>query len=270
MYTSAMRYIREFLKTIISHGLRWWGSLIIAWIAGAGLFSSSVSVFIRTNTGLDVPDQFPASWIVATLLLWLIASSVHREVMRKLNAGRIVFDQPFIKHDVPLYATIGINRVLVATNDLVSIGVRNDMSAGKEIEQAFCSVEVYRNEGAKLLDFEYPRWSENSKPGYEGSPSDRFPPEWNHRDLAAHGGRNEIDFIVRPHDQEMAYGFKGASQRMEKWCDSGLAIPLGNYSVRLKIQGVGMIEPAETWVRVRVVSTSERVYVDAMEKPRWA
>jgi hypothetical protein len=268
MYTSTMRYVREFFKTAASHGLRWWGSLIVAWIAGAGLFNPRVSAFIRDNAGLDVPDQFPASWIVATLLFWLIASSMHREVLRKLNAGRVTFDAPFIKNNVPLYATIGINRVLIATNDLVSISVRNDMSGGKEIGQAFCSVEIYRTDGTKVLDFEYPRWSENSKPGYEGSPSDRFPPDWNYRDLAAHGGKNEIDFIVRPHDQEVAYGFKGASQRKEKWCDPELTIPLGEYSVRLKIQGVGMIELAETWARLRVVATSERVYVDAMEKPR--
>jgi hypothetical protein len=265
-----MRYVHELVSVLLSHNVRWWGSLAVSWVAGVGIFNPQVSAFLQLHTGFALPNQSPGVWLVYTLLAWLIASLVHREVIRKLKAGRITFGEPFVRRGVPLYQTVGINSVQIATNDLVSIDVLNHLDGGKEITRAFCTVAVYRRDGATVLEFEHPRWAENSKPGYAGSPPDRYPQEWNYRDLVPHGGKNEINFIVRPHDEEAAYGFQGASQRGHRWCNPALKIPLGDYLVRLTVQGVGMIVAAETWVRLCVVVTEERVHIESIKPPKWS
>jgi hypothetical protein len=192
-----------------------------------------------------------------------------------MKAGRIVSGEPYVVRDVPLYGRLeqGARTALIATNDLVSIDVRNcpyDMSEGKEIRKAYCSVAVFHQNGDKLLEFDYPRWEDNPKPGYQGNPSDHFPPEWNFRDLHPNGSRNRIDFVIKPHGDERAYGFRGRSQRTEKWCDKELAIPPGQYCIQIVVRGGGISEPSETWVSLRCAAGEERISVNRISKPSWA
>lgn len=263
-------YLRVFVTTMLSHRLGWWVSLALTYVIQGSLFTDDVQRFLSAKFDIAVPSHPSVAWLFLPLLLWIVASFAHRGTLQILKSCELVFEDPFVVRDVPLY---GPHAVQIATNDLISVIVRNrpyDMSVGRQVEQAHCSVQIFHKEGSKLLEFEYPRWTENQKPGYQGSPPDRFPTEWNFRNLVANDSRNRIDFAIKPHGQDSAFGFKGSSQRIERWCDENLTIPLGDYNCRLVVKGVGLRKPAEIWMRLRNVVGGERITIDRIEKPKWA
>ena len=112
-----------------------------------------------------------------------------------------------------------------------------------------------------VTNFEYPRWEENPKPGYQGNPSDHFPFDWNWRTLKSNRSRNTINFALKSIKDTNAYGFRGGSQLMPDWKDNNLSIPTGDYLVKIAVFGTGMREPATTWVGFKNPGKGNRINV---------
>ena len=248
-----MHYIRELFLVLFRHKLYWWVSLAIAVYLGVG-FGADYPI-IRTwlsSIGLNAPHEIAIAWIAFLFLFWLSASLVHKETLRSLRAGRIVIEDPAILNSVPLYKYVMMNsgggaRLQVGENDILYMIIRNkpyDMSNSREIKFAYCSVLVESLiDGKEIIQFDYPRWEDNPKPGYDGNPQDHYLDEWRFRTLNPNGCPNRVDLIVKSRNEENAFGFRGRSQLKPKWHDEELTIPPGRYRIMFSISGYGMREP---------------------------
>lgn len=237
-----------------------------------------------------MPDTLPLWLVGAPFLLWVVMRVAWEEGKKNYGRARIMFDDPYIKVSVPLYnRSVGLQLVklsddsppiamqvpkseLIARNDIASIVVRNcphDFDNGRSVEDAYASVTIFEKETNKVTcEFDFPRWTENPMPGYEGNPSDHFPDNWNYRTLRANQTRNTIDFIIKNIEEENAFGFRGDSQTISKWQSNQLKIPPGDYLVRIRIYGAGLKSPPkEAWLSlvnpgvggsIRVSKTDER------------
>jgi len=249
-----MGYIFNLLSVLFRHGLLWWSTLVIAYVLGIGIFSDYDSAREKLRgSGIMLPDEFSFMWIVLPFMAWLVMSLAHKVTMLRLRAGKIVIDDPVVLPDVPLYSKLidpkggVVGQKQMGKNDIVYVNVRNrptQMSNGKEIKDAYGSVSIRRlTDDKEIVKFDYPRWMNNKKPGYEGSPSDHYPDEWNFRTLHPNNSPNRLDMIVKSRDEDNAYGFRGASQNKDKWHDNDLKFPPGSYKIMLTLYGTGMIEP---------------------------
>jgi hypothetical protein len=213
--------------------------------------------------------------IVVPLLLWVIARLAHREAVTQVCAARIIFDEPYVQNFIPLYGTIGTKRTQIGENDIAKIAVRNvpyDASNGRVIENAFARFEIYdQSTGTKVLEFDYPRWQENPKPGYYGNPPDHIRDEWNRRDLQPSGDKSLLNFLIKSRNDDRAYGFRANSQLRPLWHDPKLELSPGRYWGRLTVYGVGLRKPAEQWLLVEIGGVDEPMTVEKTKAPekRW-
>ena len=254
-----MRYFLEFISALFGQGWSRIG-LVVACLLGVGIAADySIARHTLGAIGVNLPEQFNVLFIFMPLLVWLSVSLAHKETLRRLRAGRIVLDDPVIHPNVPLSVKIndptqGKVRVQTGKNDIVYVIVRNkphEMSDGIEIKKAYGSVAIFNLTGAvgqlidgeEIIKFDYARWTYNDKPGYEGSPPDRYPDEWNFRTLEPNNSPNRLDLILKTRNEDKAFGFRGQSQLIHDWHDIRLALDPGRYVVRLSIMGTGMTEP---------------------------
>jgi hypothetical protein len=277
------RYLFNFLKVVfVEHKTGWFISLLVTYlIGGIGIWADYSAIRDSVNSAenfLTLPDKPQLWWAVLPLFTWLVASLAHRETMSRVQAANLVFDEPIIS-SIPLFGETkdlqgNPTKGLIDQPDLVKITVKNepyDMSNGQDVFEAYCRVVVFNQKTKKIvIEFDYPRWTENPKPGYQGVPSDRYQPEWNKRTLTANAEKNTIDFIIKSPSHDQAFGFKGASQLKYKWIEERLSIPKGQFLVRLQIFGKGLKFPSETWVSLtnggegkylHVSSTQERINI---------
>jgi hypothetical protein len=174
-----MQYLGGFAVAIFRHGMVWWITLILAYFFGLGIFEDwpKVRAVFMSWTHLDLPEQIPLWWVVLPLMTWLVVALAHREAMRRLYAGRVVFEEPQLLPDVPLYVS---GRGQVGAIDIAYINVRNvpyDSISGKAIEHVYGSVSIYDAKWKHIKSVDYLRWTEGQKLGYQGSPTDHFPHE---------------------------------------------------------------------------------------------
>ncbi len=250
-----MGYIKTFFHVFTTHSLSWWGTLLLAYSGGIGIFKYYGKFKASLGSyGNILPVDFPILWLFIPLMVWLIFSMAHRETMRHLSAGKITLDPPAIIPNVPLYGSFVesnqpqvIQKREIGENDIIHVVVRNqpyEMSDGKAITDAYGSVSVIRlSDSKEIINFDYARWMENEKPGYQGNPGDRYKDEWNFRTIKPNQSPNRLDFIVKSRNEDNAYGFRGRSQLIEKWHDDGLVIPPDRYRIVLTLFGVGMKKP---------------------------
>lgn len=247
-----MRYIQEFISVLLRHRI-WAGvSILVALILGVG-FAADYPIARNTlrGFGVELPAQINGTVIILALLVWLVFSLTDKETMRRLRAGRIIIEGPQILQNVPLYGNVmhsqGLRRERVSDNDIIYAVVKNqpfEMSNGKDIERAFGSISITNlKDGKEIVKFDYPRWMDNEKPGYQNNPSDRYVDDWNFRTIYSNGSPNRLDLIVKNRDQDNAYGFRGPSQLLDNWHDNELTIPPGRYKIMLTLSGKGMREP---------------------------
>lgn len=248
-----MLYLRELASVLLRLRFLWWLSLIVAPYVGIGWFADYSAIKATFQRyGFSLPDEFPMIWIVIATLVWLVLALAHKEVMSNLRAARIVLDPPEILQRVPLFGNVLVYSdepvsQQIGENDIVYVVVRNrphEMSDGKAVKKAYGSVSVCRlTDGKDIINFDFARWMDNEKPGYEGNPSDRYRDEWNYRTIEPNHSPNRLDFVVKSRNENNAYGFRGQSQRVNGWHDEELMIPPGRYKIMLTLFGTGMKEP---------------------------
>lgn len=278
-------YIWGFLGTLLGYGFIWWFSLIVTYFFGVGFFLDYPTARARINAWQNIyvmPESFPLWWIAVPFLLWVVMRIAHREGMRRWGAARLIFDSPYIDRDVPLFGWVAepinmgpqkFRRDRIGSNDIAKIIVRNypyDSEHGRAIDDAYVEVIFYNRQNHNVVSkFEFPRWEENPKPGYEGNPSDHFPFEWNWRSLKPNRARNTLNFALKSTKDEDAFGFRGRSQLDRHWKDPSLCVPPGDYLIKIVVMGTGMRKPVEKWLgfenpgadkRIKVYETRERVY----------
>lgn len=265
-------YFRGFFYALFGRTW-WWVSLIAAYVLGVGIFSSDEYPLIRSeinrSLGIEVlPEHVPLWLIIAPLLFWIIVRLAHREAMAWSGAARIDFEEPFIDVFVPLFAN---HQVLIGDNDIAKIAIRNvpyDGARGKEITNCYASISFLDARTRRsVLQFDYPRWEENPKPGYHTNPRDHYPDEWNRRDLLPSGERSTLNFLVKTRDEAVAYGFRGRSQLVSGWHDRELELKPGTYLVKLTVSGVGLRKPAEQWLTVDVGGANGPLRVEKTRAP---
>lgn len=286
-------YIRSFLRAIFWQNFNFWFSLLVAYTLGTGFFADYEEARAQIQTwfpGIMMPEVFPLWWIGIPFLGWVIFRLADKEARRHMFRARLLFDKPYIEHDVPLYNRWSVFELiklskdthpipvsvpkseLIARNNIAKIVVRNspyDFDNGRPVEDAYAIVTIFdRNGKNEVLEFDFPRWTENPKPGYEGNPSDHFPHEWNYRTLRPNQTRNTIDFVIKNIDETVAYGFSGASQRESRWQSDKLRIQPGEYIVRIALFGTGLRNPPrETWLRLKNPDQNGEIHVTEAKKP---
>ncbi len=251
-----MPYLQEILIVLFRNGAERLVWLIFSVFFGIGIFADydKIKIAFQKSFNISLPNEFPMMWLTLAIFIWLTLSLAHRETLLRIRAGRIVIEPPNIIPNVPLYnrvrmvpANVVVSSNLIGTNDIVNVVIKNqprEMASGKSIIDAFASVSIYRLEnGYKLFDFDFARWMDNEKPGYEGNPGDRYVDEWKYRTIKPNSSPNRLDFIVKTRDEDNAYGFRGHSQLQPQWHDNDLLIPPGRYKILLTISGSGMTEP---------------------------
>ena len=272
-----MEYLRGLVKAVAGPGWAWWISLLFTYfLVGAGAYPNYPQVrdFINRAAPL-MPEEFPVWMVLVPFMLWVVARLAHREAMAHSRAARIVFDEPYVQNFIPLFGTIGTTRTQIGENDMAKIAVRNvpyDSASGRVIQDAFARFAMYdQRTGAKVLEFDYPRWQENPKPGYFGNPPDHIRDDWNRRDLQPSGDKSLLNFLIKTRGHDKAYGFRASSQLKPLWHDPDLAVPPGEYWGRLTVCGVGLREPAEQWFSVRIGGAGEPMAVEKSKAPekRW-
>lgn len=252
-----------FVSACLQHKTSWWVSLFTAYIFGYGFVENYSKARPRLMRWLNMshPEEISAWWLVVPFLVWVIASFAHRDTMRKLYAGRIKFEAPEIVYDVPLYehprgVTLSAGSQpskLVGHNDIASVQVCNvpyDSAHGEAIERAFGTITIFKSNWQRIRAFDYPRWANNPKPGYEGNPSDHFPDEWNFRTIHPNGSKNRMDLFIKQKGDALAYGFRGYSQLQPLWQDTELSLPAGRYNVLIRIKGNPMNYASGLWVEL--------------------
>lgn len=195
----------------------------------------------------SLPETLSFWWLLLPFIVWVCFSCVHLETMRRLRSGRAVFGQLVLHKDVPLFLK---NGKALTSADILSVDIRNvpyDSQSGRTIDKAFGIVEVYDEDFKRVMGFEYPRWADNQKPGYQGSPSDHFPHEWNFRDLHPNGSKNRMDIFIKESVSSSVGVLRGVTQIMELWRDKEFQLPPGTYKVLLRLRGHGLASPANLW-----------------------
>ena len=179
-----MRYLGSVLGVVFRHGWYWWISLAISYLLGIGLLRRVPS---GTPAGhwlaRGLADAGSLSRLAARFLflLWVVAHLAHKEAMRHLRAARIVFGPPHAYRSVDMFGRPQFEaiRTSIGKIDVGSIKVSNvpyDGENGKSVTDAFARIEFYDKATRKrVLDFDYPRWEGNPKPGYHDNPSDHYP-----------------------------------------------------------------------------------------------
>ena len=144
-----------------------------------------------------------------------------------------------------------------------------DGANGNVIKDCYASISFYDAKTQRLvLEFDYPRWQENQKPGYHHNPSDHIPDEWNRRDLRPSGERSTLNFLVKSRSEGTAYGFRAQSQiKHPLWHHPELALPPGSYFAKLTVSGVGLQHPTQQWLAVTVGGVGEPMRVEKCAKP---
>ncbi len=264
-----LRYFLSLGRAVLSLNVWWWLLLAIGTVFGLGSVDKypAIREYINFYFGMELMPENVWHGLAALLLVWLVGGLLHRETMKRLRAARIIFDRPNIERSVPLYGHVeklvsiqleeGIvvpERVrsseIIDRLDIVKIGVRNnpyDLENGVDVRDAWITVALFdKSSNEKIDEFDYPRWMDNPKPGYDGNPRDHYPHEWNFRTLAANASRNTVDLFVKSLDDEYAYGFTGKSQRKTKWKDEDRRIPTGGFLVRVKLNGFALL-PVVKW-----------------------
>lgn len=252
-----MRYSLEFLRTLTSHRLGWWVSLGAAYIFQAGVFSDYKAARGRLEPLTALPEEVPLWTFVIPFVLWVAGSLAHRETIRRMRAARLSFETA-IQRNVPLFNNVvrdvagggsRLERVQVDSFDMAKAIVVNepyDLESGRDVEDAHTSAKFYDKASGKLvLEFDYPRWSENPKTGYQGTPTDHFPNDWNYRRLRGTGDKNSFDFAIKSVDDEFVYGFRGRSQLRNDWKEPSLTLPKGVYLCVLTVMGKGLRKAGE-------------------------
>ena len=224
-----------------------------------------------------MPQTFPFWLLIALFVIWLCAQLIHREAMQYVQAGRIVFEDPFVDCNIALRGTdeTGARRV-IGHNDIAKIVVRNrpyDIARGNAIENCYASIEFFEQESVRaVLRFDYPRWQDNPKPGYQGNPGDHVRDEWNRRTLYPTGEPSTLNFLVKSIDDDCAFGFRARSQLNLLWHDPRLRLEPGNYIAKLVLSGVGLTRPAEKWLQVKVGGRDQSIEIDSthpVDTRRW-
>ena len=56
-----MSYTARFMTAMFNHGFKWWGSLMLAYILGVGIFAdySLIRAFSKAWFMIELPEQFP-------------------------------------------------------------------------------------------------------------------------------------------------------------------------------------------------------------------
>ena len=272
-------YLWGFVRAI-SGGLWWWVSLVAAWVLGVGIFSQEEYATARERIadwlGVPViPETFPI-WLFGFLfLIWACVRLAHREAMRHWRSARLVFGKPYVDSNVPLYETTQAGRRLVGRNEIAKIKVQNipyDGEHGKTVEQSYARLDVYNPVTKRcVLAFDYPRWEENPKPGYQGNPADHYPHDWNRRALLPNGEVNTLNFLLKSIDEDCAYGFRGRSQLASRWRDDRLKLASGEYAARLTVSGVGLRQPFAQWIAISFGAgrTIDVDKMDPLDLQRW-
>ena len=254
-------YLGDFCAALIRHRLWWWVSLGLAYVVGVGIFADYSILRAWVNARQDwvaLPAEFPLWLVVLPLLIWLTASSVHRDVIRHRVAPRLSFDHPDVAHDVPLYGTKFKNgkwvRSEVGRFDIAKTRVRNNpvnKENGKKAEKAFTNIEFYRPcEPRPLLTLEYARWTDNPKPGYVDSPSFSDPVRF--RDIEPNNAPNAIDIAIKYSDDENCFAFTASSADKDIfWKEPELMLDGRKFHVRVIVDATGMGGAAEEWFILR-------------------
>ena len=122
-----MQYIKSIIGVICAQSIGWWVTLVVMYLASTGIFANyeSIRTSILDKFCITLPSEFPVSWLVWTLVIWLLASLLHKEVMRKHQSGRVIFEDPYIVPDVPLYSTVvnGANIKRIQRPYVISKGI---------------------------------------------------------------------------------------------------------------------------------------------------
>jgi hypothetical protein len=234
-------------------GTWWWFSLVVAYIFGTAFVADYPKyrhVINSVQSLVVMPIDFPLWLVAAPLLVWAVARLAHREAMRRVRASRLIFSELRIS-STPLFTTVMKNgasaRQQVAHIYIAKIDVRNtpySYDSGNDVREAWVKVEFFDLNSKPIKSWEYARWEQNEKPGYQGVPSDRYLPEWNFRRLSANGSANTIDIVTKQYEDSDCFPLRGADQREPEWKSKNDAIPPGEYLVRLQIHGSGMLRPA--------------------------
>ena len=273
-----MRYIAAFLSALKPPNLGSWVALV-----GAGLLSADAytdwakyrDVINSWQTVVVMPATITVWHVIAALLFVIALLLAHRETIRILQAARITFDAPFVRRTVDLWPApavrvIGAIPKPIGQNDIATIVIRNrprDGEHGRNVENAFASVTFFDpTTHERVLEFDYPRWEANPKPGYHSNPIDHYPDDWNRRTLRASGEANTLNFLLKSINDECAYGFRGLSQMQHMWHDPDLRLPPGEYIARLTISGVGLASCAVQWLSVAVGGSGKSVDVEKTKR----
>lgn len=223
--------------------------MFIAYIAGAGIFAdyADVRAFVYERFMIEWPEYIPAWFVILPALVWIIAATTHKEVMRQRTSPRLIFGSPHIAL-FPLTNVQGGQDLV----ELGSITVRNDpinRLGGIEAKDAFGVVTFYCvDEDFYDLKMRHPRWTQNPKPRPDEVPVGTIPKfkhEMNFRTLLPNNSEHRLDFVIKHLDEIDTYGFEGASQHSEGWKNTSLRLFGRKWVVIIKIEATNLDSLAE-------------------------
>jgi len=256
---STISYLTQFAMAIFRHSGKWWGSLLFTGFGGVGIWDAWTpgrAWVVGEMPALDpyIPLAAQLWWLVGLVVIWIIISLAHKEVIIQQTQPRILFDSPVVE-------VVGLEDDLhnfLGSIALVKISIRNNpigRRLGLEARQAYGTAEYFRKgESASFLKVLYPRWVENPKPRRDNTPTYILRPHfeyvWNFRDLPPNNSPNHMDFLVRNITTGELFAFEGGSQGMHLWQNLALRIVEDEFFVKLSIEANQFDVPIAIWLAV--------------------
>lgn len=252
-----MWYIRQVVSVVFRHTPSWYLSLSFTYLGGYGLFASYAewrAIYNHWAMGrmMPLPEQL-SIWLIATpLIIWLLLSLVHKEVMRRKIAPRLMFSDVSIETSELRDLKNGNH---VDTIYLFHTAVKNcplSNEDGRAVSNAFINVAFFRNGNEPAeKSFDYARWTDNPKPRSDERDHPKFIDPWNFRDIEPNGAQNGIDFAIIGKKTNRIIGFRGRSQNRADWQDYTLSLLGDEYLVRLTVSGSGLPETVQEWFIIK-------------------
>jgi hypothetical protein len=243
-----MAYLLGIVRSILG-GLWWWASLFAAYFFQAATFSDYPEFRDKINaeqTVFVMPPEVPLWALLVPFFLWVVARLAHKETMRYLRAGRVIFDKIFVE---PVWKLWISNTQSVLMSSVVMV-VKNSpykTDSGNDIEDAWANVKLFDLDSKPLRehDWDYPRWVDNGPPYIGG-----FNHDLDFRTLKANRSPNRVTLFVKEFSGETASRLRGIDQS-QGWKDPEHPIPPGDYLVRVTIMGKGLQEDAVQTFKLR-------------------
>ena len=138
-----MQYLFQFGAALFRYGAKWWGSLILAYIVGVGVFAdyANIRTFVHGRLLIQLPEDIPVWFVILPILLWIAIGATHKEVIRQRIAPQIIYSDPLVCR--ALLGPLSPN-ANAETINIVKVTVRNspvNQQNGKAAERAYAVAE---------------------------------------------------------------------------------------------------------------------------------